>query len=105
MDAGVELTMIHAYIDVQKCDFGGGGVPGELDRIATVETFKELGEGVGTMRPKEENVIDKTQLEVGFLESGVKHVCAHGSSLYLEVMAGVKGKMVVRINWVSWIRN
>ena len=28
MDGGVELTMIHTYIDVQKCDFGGGGVPG-----------------------------------------------------------------------------
>ena len=49
MDGGVELTMIHTYIDVQKCDFGGGGVPGELDRIAAVEAFKELGEGVGTM--------------------------------------------------------
>ena len=22
MDGGLELTMIHAYIDVQKCDFG-----------------------------------------------------------------------------------
>ena len=29
MDGSVELTMIHTYIDVQKCDFGGGGVPGE----------------------------------------------------------------------------
>ena len=43
MDGGMELTMIHTYIDVQKCDFGGGGVPGELDRIAAVEAFKELG--------------------------------------------------------------
>ena len=61
MDGGVELTMIHTYIEVQKCDFGGGGVSGELDGIAAVEAFKELGERVGTMRPKEENVIDKTQ--------------------------------------------
>ena len=30
MDGGVELTLIHVYIDVQKCHFGGGGVPGEL---------------------------------------------------------------------------
>ena len=52
MDGGVELTMIHMHIDVQKCDFGGGGVPGELDGIAAVEAFKELGEGVGTMGPK-----------------------------------------------------
>ena len=35
MDRGVELTMIHAYIDVQKCDFEGGGVPSELDRIVS----------------------------------------------------------------------
>ena len=46
MDGGVELTMTHTYIDVQKCDCGGGGVPGELDGIAAVEAFKELGEGV-----------------------------------------------------------
>ena len=29
MDGGVELTMIHTYIDVQKCDCGRGDVPGE----------------------------------------------------------------------------
>ena len=62
MDGDVELAIIHAYIDVQKCDVGGGGgVPGELDGIAAVEAFKELGEGVGSMGPKKENVIDETQ--------------------------------------------
>ena len=88
-------------------------MPGELDGIAAVEAFKkELGEGVGSMGPKKENVIDETQPEAGFLDSGVKeilfketyeqvsigedHLCAHGSSLYLEVMLlGVKGEMVV----------
>jgi hypothetical protein len=96
MDGGVEMTLIQSYIDIQKCDFGGGGVPGELDGIAAVEAFKELGEGVGTMRPNEENVIDKMQPEARFLESGVKdilfketheqvgigrgHMCADGSS-------------------------
>jgi hypothetical protein len=65
MDGGVELIMTHTYIDVQKCDFRGGGVPGELDKIAAVEGFKELGEGVGSMGPKKENVIDKTQSEAG----------------------------------------
>ena len=49
-------------------------MPGELDGIAAVEAFKELGEGVGTMRPEEENVVDKTQAEAGFLDSGVKEV-------------------------------
>ena len=49
-------------------------MPGELDGIVTVEAFKELGEGVGTMRPKEENVIDKTQPEAGFLDRGVKEI-------------------------------
>jgi hypothetical protein len=39
-----------------------------------VEVFKELGEGVGTMRSKEENVIDKTQPDAGFLQSGVKEI-------------------------------
>ena len=33
-------------------------MPGELDGIAAVEAFKELGERVGTMGPKEENVFD-----------------------------------------------
>ena len=59
MDGGVELTMVTIYSDVQKCDFGGGSVPGELDGIATVEAFQELGEGVGTMGSEEENVVDK----------------------------------------------
>ena len=74
MYGGAELTMIHTYIDVQKCDFGGGGVPGELDGIAAVEAFKELGEEVGTMGPKKENIFNKTQPEAGFLDSGVKEI-------------------------------
>ena len=73
MDGGVEIALTHAYIDVQKCDFRGKGVPSEMDgKIAAFEAFKELCEEVGTMRPKEENVIDKTQPEAGFLESGVR---------------------------------
>ena len=111
MDGGLELAMIHAYIDVQKCDFGGGGVPGELNGIAAVQAFKELDEGVWTVRPKEENVINKTQPEAGFLDNRVKeilfketheqvgigrgHTGAHGVSLNLEVISGVKGEMVV----------
>jgi hypothetical protein len=39
-----------------------------------VDAFKDLGDGVGAMRPKEENVIDKTQPEAGFLESEVKEI-------------------------------
>ena len=78
-----------------------------MDRIGTVEAFKELDEGVGTMRPKEEDVIDKTQPEAGFLESGMNEIVFketheqvgigehHGSSLYWEVMPGVEGEMVV----------
>ena len=66
MDGGLELTMIHAYIDVQKCDFGVGGVPSELDGIAAVEAFKKLGEGVGTMRPKEEISLIKHSQRLGF---------------------------------------
>ena len=62
-DGGVDMTLIQAYINIQKCDFGGGSVPGELDGIAAVEAVKELGEGVGTMGPQEENVINKTQPE------------------------------------------
>ena len=63
------------------------------------------------MGPKEENTVDQTQPEAGFLNSGVKeilfketheqvgigrvHTGAHGGSLNLEVMFGVKGEMVV----------
>ena len=85
MGGGVELTMIHTYIDVQKCDFGGGGVPRELDGITAVDVFKELGEGVGTMGPKEENVY-KTQPEAGFLDSGVKEI------LFMETHEQVIGR-------------
>ena len=64
MDGGVEMTLTQVHIDVQKCDIGGGGVPSELDGIA-VEVFKELSDGVRTMRPKEKNVIDKRHQRLG----------------------------------------
>ena len=57
------------------------------------------------------SLLNKMQPEAGFLESGVKeilfketheqvsiegsHLCTQGSSLYVEVMLGVKGEMVV----------
>ena len=44
------MAMVHTLIDIQKCDFGGGGVPIEYDWIAAVEAFRELGGGVGTIR-------------------------------------------------------
>ena len=58
------------------------------------------------MRPKEENVINRTQPEAGVLERGVKetheqvgigrgHTGAHVGSLNLEVVSGIKGEMVV----------
>ena len=112
MDRSVEMIVIQVHINAQKCDFGGGGdMPSEFDGIVTVEAFKEPGKGVGTMRLKEENVIDETQPEAGFLDSRVKeilfkeiqeqvgigrgHTSAHGGSLNLEEMFGVEGEMVV----------
>ena len=47
MDGSVWMNLIQAYIDVQKCEFEGESVLGELDLIAAVESFKELGKGVG----------------------------------------------------------
>ena len=48
-------------IDVQKIDMGGGSVPGEVDRIPTVELFKESSEAVRPIGPEQENIIDKPQ--------------------------------------------
>ena len=94
-------------------------MPGELDGVAAVETFEELGEGVGSMGPEKENVIDEMQPEAGFLDSGVKeilfkethekvgirrgHKGAHGGSLNLEVMFGVKEQMVVGEDKFGWV--
>ena len=39
MDRGAELAMVNVDIDIQKGDMRGGSVPGEVDRIATVELF------------------------------------------------------------------
>jgi len=96
---------------------GGGGAPGELDGVAAVEAFKALAEGFGTMGPKEEIVIDKTQPEAGFLDSRVKeilfketheqvgigrgHTGAHGVSLNLEI-SGVKGEKFVDENKLDY---
>ena len=48
VDRDVEMNLIQAHIDIQKRDFRGGSIPNEFDRIATVEAFKKLGEGVWT---------------------------------------------------------
>ena len=53
---------------------GGGGITSEFDGIAAVETFKELGERVGVVRPQKEDVIVKMLSEAGLLESRMKEV-------------------------------
>ena len=49
MDGGAELTLVNVNINIQEHDMGLGGVRGYVDRIATVEPFKEGDEGVWTM--------------------------------------------------------
>jgi hypothetical protein len=49
--------MIQVYIDIQKHDLGRRGIPKEFGGIVAVEAFKELGVGVGTMRPENEDLI------------------------------------------------
>ena len=46
VDRGAELTLVDVNVDIQESDMGPGGVPGEVDRIVTVEPFKEGDEGV-----------------------------------------------------------
>ena len=94
------MTTIQVHINIQKRDLGGGGgMLGESDRMVAVEMFKELCEEVGTMRPEKEDVINKTQLEGGLYENGMKYVlfkeaheqigvggchsCAHDSSPFI----------------------
>ena len=48
VDRGAEMTMVNTDIDVQKSDMGGGSVPGEVDRIPTVELFKEIISSYGS---------------------------------------------------------
>ena len=95
MDGGVEMTLIQAYIDVQKCDFFRRGVPGELDGIAAVEAFK--GEEVGTMRPKEENVINNAQPEAGFLRKWSEGNSVQGKSY--EEVCKARGYVCAHMKW------
>ena len=56
VDRGVEMTLIQRHINIQKRDLGGGrGMPGEFDEVVAIEAFRELGEGVGTMKSEEED--------------------------------------------------
>ena len=52
VDRGAVLTMIDVNNDIQEDNMGYGGVPGEVDRIVTVEPFEECDEGVLTMWPE-----------------------------------------------------
>ena len=63
-----EIAMIQTHIRDQKHDLEGRGMPSELGRIMAVEAFKELGERVGTLIPKEENVTNVMQLKAGLIK-------------------------------------
>ena len=52
VDRGVKMTVVNTDIAIQKSDMGGGSVPGEVDRIPTVELFNEISEAVGPMGPE-----------------------------------------------------
>ena len=52
VDRGAELTLLDVNIDIQEGDMGLGGVSGEVDKIETVEPFKEGDEGVWTIWPE-----------------------------------------------------
>ena len=52
MERGAELTMVVEGIHIQKGDLGGGSVPGEVDRIETVELFQESTERVRPIGPE-----------------------------------------------------
>ena len=52
VDGSAQSTLLNVNIDIQEGDMGLGGVPGEVDRIATVEPFKEGGERIWTMWPE-----------------------------------------------------
>ena len=52
VDGGAELTFVDVSIDIQEGDMGLGVVPGKVDRVATVELFKEGDEGVWTIWPE-----------------------------------------------------
>ena len=52
VDESAEFTLLNVNIDIQEGDMGLGGVPGEVDRIATVESFKEGGKGDHVARVK-----------------------------------------------------
>ena len=45
VDGGAKLTLVNVNINIQEGDMGLGGVPCAVDRIATVEPFKEGDEG------------------------------------------------------------
>ena len=52
VDRGTELTLVDVNIDIQESDVGLGDVPGEVDRMATVQPLKEGDEGVWTKWPE-----------------------------------------------------
>ena len=68
------MSVIQVHINVQKCDLGGVSVPSELDRIMTIETFRQLGKGVRTNGPEEGDVIYKPQPDAGLIKSEKKKV-------------------------------
>ena len=91
VDGGAKLTLVDVNIDIEEGDMGLGGVPGEVDRIATVGPFEEGDEGVWTMWLEYEYVIDKPQLEAGFIGLGVKEILLKVAHEQISIGGGHPG--------------
>ena len=103
VDGGVEMTVNQAYINIQKkCGLGGVDVSSELNGLMALEVFKELGEGVGSVGQKEEDIIDKPQPKTGLIKCRIKHVLLKEVHEQVSVgccHAGAQGGKVVPLAW------
>ena len=84
MDEGMGITIIQTYINVES-DLRGC-VPGEIQRVESIELFKDLGEGVGVMGPKGEDIVYDKQPEAELTQLRAEVV------LFKETQEGIATK-------------
>jgi hypothetical protein len=66
VDGGAEVRLVNKDVNIQEGDMGRGDGPGKSDRVATIDALKEEENGIMTMSPEQEDIINKPETNVRF---------------------------------------
>ena len=66
VDGSAEARLVNKDVNIQEVDMERVDSPSKSDRVASIEALKEKDKGIMTMRPQQEDVINKPEPKVRF---------------------------------------